>query len=160
MTTTTGTTQKIYRYGRQSSTMDFEECNFRRHTTIAIPIYLPTAPYNLIVRAVLIFRASWEFSRNLTMCTRSLVFVKIVFYFILRLILFYFTFFIHFILRFLYIFCLSSAILAILVIPLCLAKLINDINFIYLVIREIVVSEYYVCIIFFEALKIIIIIWV
>lgn len=30
--------------------MDFEECNFRRHTTMAIP-YLPTAPYNLIVRA-------------------------------------------------------------------------------------------------------------
>jgi len=29
--------------------MDFEECNFRRHTTMAIPTY-PTALYNLIVR--------------------------------------------------------------------------------------------------------------
>lgn len=59
--TMTRTTQKIQR-DRQSGTMDFEECNFRRRATMAIPTYLPTAPYNLIVRAVLIFRASWEFS--------------------------------------------------------------------------------------------------
>jgi hypothetical protein len=29
------------RRGRQSDTMDFEECNFRRHTTIAMSAYLP-----------------------------------------------------------------------------------------------------------------------
>lgn len=52
------------RHGRQSGTMDFEEYNFRRHTTMAMPTYLPTALYNLIVRAhavlILLFRASWE----------------------------------------------------------------------------------------------------
>lgn len=74
-TTTTRTTQKVYRRGRQSGTMDFEECNFRRHTTIAIPVYLPRRIISSSARAVLIFRASWESSRLGK--ARSLVLVAI-----------------------------------------------------------------------------------
>lgn len=48
--TRTKTTAEILPWrGRQSDTMDFEECNFRRHNNGHA--YLPTAPYNLIVRA-------------------------------------------------------------------------------------------------------------
>lgn len=61
--TRTRTTQKFCRRGRQSDTMDFEECNFRRHTTMAMPTYLPRRIISSSARAVLIFRASWESSR-------------------------------------------------------------------------------------------------